>query len=313
MRYGAAHSHILGDGELAALEERFVDAAALAADAGFDFIDIKQCHTYLLNEVLASRNRDGDYGGPYEHRTRFVRNVFAGIRARLGERIALATRINVFDGVPYAKGADGAGTPAPHATPYADGWGVAALDPLSPDLTEPLRLIGDLRALGLTMVNVSMGSPYFNPHISRPFERAPVDGYAPPEHPLAGVERHFALTAQVQRVYPDLPIVGTGYSWLRHFALHAGAANVASGRCVDSWTRPRCARVPRLRRRRARGRRHGARQGVHRRQLLHGADAREAQRSRSICDRLRAAGSTLRPGAERGEPDREMAVTVRGH
>src|SRR5574341_959738 len=79
------------------------------------------------------------------------------------------------------------------------------------------------------MVNVSMGSPYYNPHIGRPFERAPVDGYAPPEHPLAGVERHFRLTAEVQRAFPDLPVVGTGYSWLRHYALHAGAANVAAG------------------------------------------------------------------------------------
>ena len=79
------------------------------------------------------------------------------------------------------------------------------------------------------MVNVTMGSPYYNPHIGRPFERAPVDGYRPPEHPLAGVERHFRAAAEVQRAYPDLPVVGTGYSWLRHFALHAGAANVSAG------------------------------------------------------------------------------------
>jgi 2,4-dienoyl-CoA reductase-like NADH-dependent reductase (Old Yellow Enzyme family) len=113
--------------------------------------------------------------------------------------------------------------------PYDDGWGVDAREPCLPDLAEPLGLIGDLRALGLSMVNVTMGSPYFNPHIGRPFERAPVDGYASPEHPLAGVERHFALTARVQRAYPDLPVVGTGYSWLRHFALHAGAASVSAG------------------------------------------------------------------------------------
>jgi 2,4-dienoyl-CoA reductase-like NADH-dependent reductase (Old Yellow Enzyme family) len=215
----------IGDAELEQLEETFAGAAAMAAGAGFDFLDIKQCHTYLLNELLAAHNREGPYGGSYEHRTRFVRNVFARIRDRLGDRIALATRVNVFDGVPYGK--DGA--PLPHATPYRDGWGVDAANVHSPDLTEPLRLIGDLQTLGLAMVNVSMGSPYFNPHIGRPFERAPVDGYAPPEHPLAGVERHFELTAQVQRTYPDLAVVGSGYSWLRHYALHAGGANVAAG------------------------------------------------------------------------------------
>src|SRR5574341_2496553 len=91
-------------------------------------------------------------------------------------------------------------------------------------------------AVGFTsiaMVNVTMGSPYFNPHIGRPFERAPIDGYTPPEHPLAGVERHFRLTTAVQHAYPELAVLGTGYSWLRHFAAHAGAANVRAARSEE--------------------------------------------------------------------------------
>jgi 2,4-dienoyl-CoA reductase-like NADH-dependent reductase (Old Yellow Enzyme family) len=223
------HIDPISDAALEALEDRFVEAAALASDAGFDFVDIKQCHTYLLNELLGARSRTGPYGGDFESRTRFIRNVFAKIGARLGDRIALAARMNVFDGVPYAKATNGRGAPATVGVPYEDGWGVDPRDTARPDLTEPLRLIGELRALGLSMINVSMGSPYFNPHIGRPFERAPVDGYAPPEHPLAGVERHLRLTTEVQRAFPDLPVVGTGYSWLRHYALHAGAAGIASG------------------------------------------------------------------------------------
>jgi 2,4-dienoyl-CoA reductase-like NADH-dependent reductase (Old Yellow Enzyme family) len=222
------HAPTISDTELEQLEDRFVDAAAMARDAGFDFVDIKQCHTYLLNELLGARSREGMYGGDFEHRTRFVRNVFGKIRARLGDSLALATRMNVFDGVPYVKRGDGTGEPAAHDAPYRAGWGVDESDTARPDVSEPLRLIGELRPLGLAMVNVSMGSPYFNPHIGRPFERAPVDGYTPPEHPLAGVERHFALTAEVQRRYSDLPVAGTGYSWLRHYALLAGAANVAA-------------------------------------------------------------------------------------
>jgi 2,4-dienoyl-CoA reductase-like NADH-dependent reductase (Old Yellow Enzyme family) len=219
----------MSDTDLEQLEARFVDAAVLAFDIGFDFVDIKQCHTYLLNELLAARRRDGVYGGSFENRTRFVRNVFGAIRARLGERAVLTTRLNVYDGVPYAKSGGGLGAPSPLDLPYHEGWGVDAAEPARPDLGEPLRLITALRPLGLAMVNVSMGSPYFNPHIGRPFERPPIDGYAPPEHPLTGVERHFTLAAAVQRAFPDLPVVGTGYSWLRHYALHAGAANVAAG------------------------------------------------------------------------------------
>jgi 2,4-dienoyl-CoA reductase-like NADH-dependent reductase (Old Yellow Enzyme family) len=222
-------SPLLSDEELEQLEDRFVDAAVLAMQIGFDFIDIKQCHTYLLNELLGARTRAGAYGGGYAHRTRFVKNVFGKIRARVGDGIMLATRMNVFDGVPHRTGEDRVGVAVAHERPYAHAWGTDANDPTRPALEEPLRLIGELRSLGLAMVNVSMGSPYYNPHIGRPFEKPPVDGYTPPEHPLVGVERHFRLTAEVQRAYPDLPIVGTGYSWLRHYALNAAAANVADG------------------------------------------------------------------------------------
>jgi NADPH2 dehydrogenase len=220
---------VLADADLERLEDTFVEAAAMAREAGFDFVDVKQCHTYLLNELLGARGRDGAYGGDFEGRTRFARNVFGKIRARLGDSLMLATRLNVFDSLPYVQAPDGAGVPADHDVPYRDAWGADAGDPTRPDLSEPLRYVGELRSLGLALLNVSMGSPYYNPHIGRPFEKPPVDGYTPPEHPLRGVERHFALTAQVQRAYPDLPVIGTGYSWLRHYALHAGEANAAAG------------------------------------------------------------------------------------
>jgi len=216
------------DDDLERLEERYVAAAVLARDIGFDFVDIKQCHTYLLNELLGARERPGRYGGDFEGRTRFVRNVFARIRDRIREGLLLATRINVYDGVPYAAGADGIGEPV--ATSPFDVWGAASDDATVPQLGEPLRLIAELRAAGLAMVSVTMGSPYYNPHLGRPFERPPVDGYLSPEHPLVGVARHVRLTAEVQRAFPDLPVVGAGYSWLRHYALHAGAAHVADAR-----------------------------------------------------------------------------------
>jgi 2,4-dienoyl-CoA reductase-like NADH-dependent reductase (Old Yellow Enzyme family) len=220
---------LITDDELEQLEERFVEAAVVARDVGFDFIDIKQCHTYLLNELLGSRTRDGRYGGDFDSRTRFVRNVFAKIRERVGDSLILATRMNVYDGVPHRAGDDGIGAPTDVGSPYLDAWGTDAGDPSRADLAEPLRLIGALRQLGLSLVNVTMGSPYYNSHIGRPFDKPPIDGYVPPEHPLAGVERHLRLTAAVQHAYPDLPVIGTGYSWLRHFALNVAEASVAAG------------------------------------------------------------------------------------
>ena len=219
----------ISDDELESLEDRYVDAAALAHAIGFDFVDIKQCHTYLLNELLAARSRPGGYGGDFAGRTRFIRNVVAKIRARLGNSVVIATRVNLYDGIPYRADAGGDGVPVTQPLPYQDAWGVDPADPSGADLTEPLALIGELRGLGLALVNVTAGSPYYNPHIGRPFDRPPVDGYRSPEHPLVGVARHVRLAAAVQRAYPELPVVGTGYSWLRHFALDAGEASVARG------------------------------------------------------------------------------------
>jgi NADPH2 dehydrogenase len=214
---------LLSDDELEAVGERFVEAAVLAARIGFDFVDIKQCHTYLLNELLAARNRPGRYGGPFENRCRLVLDIVREIRGRLGPDLLLATRLSVYDGFPFLAN----GRPP---VPYEEAWGVDASDPSRPDLSEPIRLVGLLKGEGVGLVNVSMGSPYFNPHVGRPFERPPVDGYATPEHPLRGVERHVVAAAALQRAHPDVAMVGTGYSWLRHFALNVGEASVRTGR-----------------------------------------------------------------------------------
>jgi NADPH2 dehydrogenase len=217
---------VLDDAYLESLVERYAEAAALAEVLGFDFVDVKQCHTYLLNELLASRDRPGKYGGDFDGRTRLVREVLAAVHSR-APGLFLASRVNVYDGPPFQGEAGTLGKPA---VTGASVWGSRDGDQVTPDMAEPLRLIGKLREWGVSLVNVSMGSPYYNPHISRPFERAPVDGYMPPEHPLVGVERHFRLTSAVQEAYPDVAVVGTGYSWLRHYAAMAGAANVAAGR-----------------------------------------------------------------------------------
>jgi 2,4-dienoyl-CoA reductase-like NADH-dependent reductase (Old Yellow Enzyme family) len=90
-------------------------------------------------------------------------------------------------------------------------------------------LIELLVEVGVSLVNVSLGNPYASPHLLRPFENPPPDGYETPEHPMAGVARHFACTALVQKRFPSLNVVGSGYSWLQEFAFRSGAANIAGG------------------------------------------------------------------------------------
>lgn len=219
---------IISDDALKQLIDDYIATAKLAVEVGFDFVDVKQCHRYLLNELLGARNRPGEFGGSFENRTRMPREIFLGIQAAC-PKLMLTTRLNVFDGVPFKKADDGNGIPEPINGQLPNGWGLNLNDPLQPDLVEPIRWIQEMRQLGVSMVNVTMGNPYAQPHFGRPFEYPPPDGYESPEHPLIGVNRHFKATTMIQKINPGFPIIGTGYSYLQEFMPQAGAANIADG------------------------------------------------------------------------------------
>ena len=196
---------------------------------GFRFRRLKAMPSLPPERAALGPAAPGKYGGSFENRTRFIREVAARIREN-SPRLILATRLNVFDGLPYANGPDGFGVPCAFDPPVQTAWGTDPLDPFRPDLDEPLQLIEILIELGVSLVNVSLGNPYASPHLLRPFENPPPDGYETPEHPLLGVARHFACTALVQKRFPSLTVVGSGYSWLQEFAFRVGAANVVDGR-----------------------------------------------------------------------------------
>jgi 2,4-dienoyl-CoA reductase-like NADH-dependent reductase (Old Yellow Enzyme family) len=221
---------LLTDDELARLVERYVAAAKLACRIGCQFVDVKQCHRYLLSELLAAKERPGRYGGSLENRTRLARDIITAIRGEVPS-LVVATRMNVYDCIPYRKNTEtNVGEPCPWTAPLTCAWGTDPNDPQTPDLTEPLAWIREMTRLGVACVNVSMGNPYATPHVIRPFEYPPPDGYETPEHPLVGVARHFRLAAQVRQANPRLPVVGSGYSYLQEFFAQAGAANVRDGR-----------------------------------------------------------------------------------
>lgn len=202
---------VITDEALDRLQERFLEAARLAADAGFDGVDVKACHGYLVSELLASFTREGRYGGTLENRGRFLLETVKRIRAEL-PGFLVTSRMNVFDGVRY-----------PH------GFGVSPGDPDEPEMDEPLQLLGELKAAGSPIAGITLGVPYLRPHLGRPFNRAVPGSPSAPEHPLVGIARFQEVTGQLQASLPNLPLVGTGYSWLRHFFPHVGAAAVRSG------------------------------------------------------------------------------------
>jgi 2,4-dienoyl-CoA reductase-like NADH-dependent reductase (Old Yellow Enzyme family) len=221
---------LLDDDYLRRLVDHYLAAARLAWRTGFQFVDIKQCHRYLLSELLSARTRPGPYGGSLENRTRLARDIITAIRTEI-PGLVVATRLNVYDSTPYRKrpGTD-EGEACPWQAPVRSAFGTSENDPDQPDLAEPRAWIADMVRLGVALVNVSMGSPYATPHVTRPFEYPPPDGYETPEHPLRGVDRHFRLAAELQAAFPGLPLVGSGYSYLQEFLGPAGAANIRDGR-----------------------------------------------------------------------------------
>jgi NADPH-dependent glutamate synthase beta subunit-like oxidoreductase/2,4-dienoyl-CoA reductase-like NADH-dependent reductase (Old Yellow Enzyme family) len=203
---------LVSDDYLDQLQNAYVEAARIAFEVGFDAVDIKSCHGYLINELLACHTRPGKYGGSFENRTRFLLEVIDRIRRELGDVARIVTRLGVYDAIPY---------------PY--GWGVDKDDYTRPDLTEPRRLIGLLRQRGVRLVNITIANPYYNPHVGRPFNEPIAGGYPEPEHPLVGVARLVNLTGEIQKQFPDVALVGTGYSWLRTLFANVGAASKSKG------------------------------------------------------------------------------------
>lgn len=207
---------VVTDEYLDALIEKYVQSAVLAREAGFDGVDIKSCHRYLLSELLASHTREGKYGGSFENRTRFLLNTIKAVRKAVGDDFIIACRFNVFDAHPY---------------PY--GFGVDKEDCWKPDLTEPLALVRLLVENGINLLSNSAGNPYYRfPQVTRPFDTPTIGGETPDEHPLESVARLFELTRQIQKTAGDVPVIGNGYSWLRQFLANAGAANLADGSCA---------------------------------------------------------------------------------
>ena len=224
-------SVIWTDEDLEQLIDRFVDAAKLAADVGYQFVDVKACHGYLLHEFLSARCRPGRFGGDFEGRTRLLSTIIRRIRDAC-PTLMIGVRISIFDMAPFKTSRE-VGEPLSYELPYENGFGVNPQNPLQYDLAEPIRLLHLLKDLGVVAVNLSCGSPYYNPHIQRPAIFPPSDGYQPPEDPLVGVARQIQAVRECKAAVPDLPMVGTGYSYLQDYLPHVAQAVVREG-WVDS-------------------------------------------------------------------------------
>ena len=220
--------HVLTDAELDSIAVDFVRAARTTRDLGFQFVDFKHCHGYLLHELLGARTRGGKYGGSLENRTRFMREVIDGIRAE-APGLEIAVRLSVFDMVPHRKGTLGRGEPEAPAHGYPQGFGVLDAERLDEALGEARQVLAMLRERGVRLICTTAGSPYYCPHVQRPAAFPPIDGYEPPEDPLRGVARQIDATARLKAAFSDLVFVGSAYSYLQEWIPNVAQYNVRNG------------------------------------------------------------------------------------
>jgi 2,4-dienoyl-CoA reductase-like NADH-dependent reductase (Old Yellow Enzyme family) len=219
---------VLTDDELERIAEGFVRAARMTRDIGYQFVDFKHCHGYLMHELLGARARPGKYGGSLENRTRLMRLIIEGIRAE-APGLEIVVRLSVFDSVPFRKGSSGRGEPEIDSRGCTHGFGVLDDERMDEALAESVEVLSMLRTLGIRLICTTAGSPYYCPHVQRPAAFPPSDGYEPPEDPLRGVARQIDATARLKRAFPDLAFVGSAYSYLQEWLPHVAQHNVRNG------------------------------------------------------------------------------------
>lgn len=233
-------SRVWTDGDIRKLIDQYVVAAKMADALGYQFVDVKSCHGYLGHEFLSAFTRPGPYGGDFDGRTKFLRDIITAIRAEC-PRLMVGVRLSLYDFPPFraetraaASGERGIGVPEEFAEGDYPGFGCRRDDPLGIDLAEPIRLLRLLHEeYGVALFNLSAGSPYYNPHMQRPAMFPPSDGYQPPEDPLVGCVRQIHAVRAVKRQLPEIPLVGTAYTYFQEYLPHVAQAVVREG-WVDS-------------------------------------------------------------------------------
>jgi len=202
-------ANIVTDEYLDELSKKYAEAACLAVEAGFDGVDVKSCHGYLIQELLSAFTRDGRYGGSFENRIKLYLDCVRSVKNAIPDHILLTTRLSVLDMVPK---------------PY----GFGTTEDNEPDLTEPDLLIEQLVKEGVQILNVTVGNPYYNPHVNRPYRKG---GYEAPETAQTGLERFEYVEGHIKETFPTLKVVGSGLSYYRDDLMDQSERQLSDGVC----------------------------------------------------------------------------------
>lgn len=199
---------VLTDEELEGIIDDYVKAAALAKEIGFDAVDIRGCHGYLISDLLSSFTRENSiYGGEsFENRTRFLLKTIDRVKKEAG--IPVAIRLNACD-----------------MTPYPYGFGMSRDGSLTPDLTEPIALGRLLFERGVELLNISMGRNHVT-HLQLPFNRG---SHRPEESQLYAMEFYHSLAAEFKKNIPAAKVMTGTLSWPGIYSPYIAAGEMEAG------------------------------------------------------------------------------------
>jgi len=85
--------------EVEELVQKFVTSAKVAKEAGFSGVQIHAAHGYLISQFLSPHDnrRTDKYGGSLENRMRFLKEIYLGMREKLGKDFTIGIKINSTD------------------------------------------------------------------------------------------------------------------------------------------------------------------------------------------------------------------------
>ena len=144
----------------------------------------------------------------------------------------IGVRVSIGDVFPRSAHPEtGVGEPADwhQHGPFEHGFGLREEESREMDFEEPLRFLGFLDSLGVRLVNLTLGSPYYCPHLQRPAAYPPSDGYSPPEDPLVRVAQHLQVARLCKQAFPNTVFVGTGYTYLQEWLPNVAQYEVGQG------------------------------------------------------------------------------------
>jgi 2,4-dienoyl-CoA reductase-like NADH-dependent reductase (Old Yellow Enzyme family) len=183
--------------------QAFVEAAKRADDAGFEIAEVHAAHGYLLHEFLSpvTNDRDDEYGGSFENRTRLVREITAAVREVWPDEKPVFVRISATDWLPDR-----------------DSW----------DLDQSARLAPLLAEAGADLVDVSAGGihpdqqiPDSGPGYQIPYAERVRENTDAAVGAVGGITEAEQADQLIRNERADLAIVGREHLRDPYFALHA--------------------------------------------------------------------------------------------